>query len=320
MLLSTTIQFREHVPISGLTQIATLTPYIREAEERHIRPILGDTLYDELEALSGDVEGVTSRLLMMVRGALANLAMYSGFDMINVQFDETGFTRSSAEKTLYRYQEENLKNSFRNKGFDYIDNLLELLQFNISTFDKFKQSTWYKATHGAFFTATSQFNAICNINGSRLVFIKIAAYFDRVIDFEIIPALGQPLYDKLKAEMVKDGGKDADLMALVPIIQKALAHLSIYAGVRDLNYNITDKGLVVEKQTAIGNSHIEVSPIDAQMCELVRGSAKIAGDSYLNMLITHLVKNRDKYPDYTQDITHSNPLRRDNTGKKTCWL
>ena len=66
--------------------------------------------------------------------------MFSGFDMLNVQFDETGFTRSSVDKTLYRYQEENLKNSFRNKGFDFIDAILEYLQENASSFESFTQS------------------------------------------------------------------------------------------------------------------------------------------------------------------------------------
>lgn len=320
MLIKTTEQFRTYVPINALTQYGTLEPYINKAEVRFLRYLLGNDLYNTLDAITDNGTGDTATLLNLVRLSLANMTMYLGFDMLNIQFDETGFKRSSADKTLYRYQEENLKSMFRNNGFDAIDNILELLQEKVDVFPSFKNSGWYIATNGAFFKTTAQFNAIYNINHSRLVFIKIAAYFDRVVDFEIIPAMGRALYDKVKGEMVKTESQDASLMALVPYIQRAMAFLSISMACNELNYNITDKGIVYEKQTAIGNNHIETSLADAQQTELIKQSSKSTGNSYLNMLVTYLTANKATYPDYLQTVTTINPFRRDNAGKKSVWL
>lgn len=319
MLIKDIASFKEFIPINALANFNTLSPYITEVEMRYLIPITGIELFNELDSLT-DPNATQKTLIVYLRSALANLTMYAGFDMLNVQFDETGFSRATADKTLYRYQEENLKNMFREKGFDFIDLALEFIYSNIASFEKFKTSAYYTKQQDSFFTSAMQFNAIYNINNSRLVYLKIAAYLDRVIDFEIIPAMGIELFSRMRNEMKKEGEKDEKLMALIPYVRKPLAFLAIKAGITELNYNITDRGLIIEKQTAIGNSHIETNVADMAVIDSIYKTATQLGESYLNMLVKFLTTNRIDYPEYTQEITTTNPYRRDNTNKKTLWL
>jgi hypothetical protein len=320
MLIKSTAQFRQYVPITALTKYDTLKPYISEAEVKVIKDIVGTELYAQLDAVEGDSTAKEAELLMLLRSSVANLAIYYGFDFMNVQLSETGYSRSSGDKSLYRYQEENLKDGSLHKGFAFLDMALTFLYNNLDTFDKFKTSTYYLSAKSDFFKTTAEFTAIYPMGGSRLVFTKIAGYFGRVIDFDIIPVMGQPLYDALIIEMQKDTGANTDLMALVPYVRKALAYLAISRGCYELNYNITDKGMIIERQVAVTNSHIETSPIDAESLDVLRRSTNTIGTSYLNKLMAYLSQNRDKYPQYLQNITTTNPYRRENTGKKTLWL
>ncbi len=320
MLINTVEQIREHVPISAMTEYETLKPAIAAAERQYIIPVLGQDLYDEMIALDDTASDKQKELLVLLRSSLANLSMFKGFDTMNVIFDESGFKRASESATLYRYQEENLKNGFKEEGFNGIDLVLEYLQANIADFEKFKSSSFYKEMKGSFFPTTRHFNDIYNINNSRLVFLQIYRFIDRVIDFEIIPVLGRTLYDKLIAEMMKEpaDNPDANLLALVSYIRKPLAYLAMSAAINEIGMQMTDKGFYFENQVSNSSSNIETTLITGDQAAVIRHNAQVTGERYKNNLLEYLKANTDKYPDFSQiELNSVNPYRRSNDGKKT---
>ena len=320
MLINSIIQIREYVPISAMTEYETVKPAIAAAERQYIKPVLGKELYDELAELDDTASDKQKELLDLVRSSLANLTMFKGFDTMNVMFDESGFKRSSENSSLYRYQEENLKNGFKEEGFNGIDFVLEYLQANLSDFDNFKSSDFYQEMKGSFFPTTRDFNNIYGINNSRLVFLQISRFFNRVLDFEIIPVLGQELYSKLIEEMKKeaDQNPNADLLALVPYVQKPLAFLSIHSAINEIGMQMTDKGFYFETQASGGDSNINTDIITGEQAAVIGHNALVNGERYKNGLLEYLKANAEIYADFVQtELNTVNPYQRDNTGKRT---
>lgn len=320
MIVTTIDQVRDVVPINALVEYETLKPYLQIAEEKFLLKVLGQSFYDQLVALQSP-ESTQEKALKKCRIATVNYAMWHGFDMLNVTFDDSGFMRSSKESGLYRYQEENIKSRLKNDAFDGLDNLIEFLQKNATTFTEFQNSEFYTKTKGSFFPNTSDFDRIYSINNSRLVFLQFAKFFERVIDFEIIPTTGKSLYDKVVAEMKKTSDQDQKLMELVDLIRKPLAFLSVAYGIDEFGLQVTDKGMFFETQESGTNSNIKTTMATEEQKQQLYNRVKKTGDQYKSMLFSFLRDNSDDYPDFTQldDNTTSNPYRRDNAGKKTFW-
>ncbi|MGQ1890642.1 DUF6712 family protein [Thermophagus sp. OGC60D27] len=320
MIVTNIDQVREVIPINARVEFSTLRPYLILAEEKFLQPVLGELFYKRLD----DLEDPNEKEAVVVKKciyAVANYAMWHGFDMLNVTFDDSGFLRSDKDSGLYRYQEENLKSRFKNDAFDHLDGLIEYLQNNISDFSEFKESEFYIETSDSFFKTTSEFNKIYNINNSRLVFLQISRFFDRVIDFEIIPTTGQALFNKIKEEIKKDN-PDENILKLVPYIKKTLAFLSVAYGLNELGLKLTEKGMFFETEESGSDSNIKTTMASNELKEQIFNRVKNTGNSYKAMLFEYLRSNSEQYPEFTQlnDTIKSNPFRRDNAGKKTFFV
>ncbi len=321
MLVRSTDHIRTVIPVNSGVDFHTFEPYVNAAEDQFMIPVLGTKLYDELDTAITEDNGTDAQkaLLKRVRYSLVHLTMFKGFDMLNVQFDSSGFERLK-DNGIYRYQEENLKNTFKNEGYNGIDTLLEYLQKNITTFGSFVDSAFYTNMKGNFFPTTFVFNQVYGIGNSRLVFLQVSKFFNQVIDFKIKPLLGETLYNLVVAEMKKTANQDTQLMALVPYIQKPLAYLAVAEGFDELGLQITEKGLFFETQVDNSDSHIKTAQISDNKRLVVLDKARLNGTRYLEVLLNFLKQNADSYPDFTQtDLENTNPYRRDNTDKKTFW-
>jgi len=319
MLVKNVDQIREAIAVNATSQFETYQPYIAAVERQIIMPVLGVALFNVLDALT-DLTATAKQkeLLTLVRYAQINLAMWKGFDMLNVTFDDSGFQRNSEKKAIYRSQEEALRNGFKNEGYNGIDAFIEYLQANIADFEAFKTSTFYIDAKGRFFPTTSVFNEIYNIGNSALVFVQISRFFNQVIDFQIKPLLGEILYDKVIAEMKKETAQDADLMALVPYIRKPLAFLSVGIGIDELGMQMTERGMFWETQFPTMQSHIQTALLSVDQTKMLHDKAMMNGNRYKEVLLDYLKTNAAKYPDFTQtELTSTNIYRRDNTGKRT---
>src|SRR5690554_3423585 len=300
------------VPVNALNGFNTFRPYLEKAE-RWITPILSKGLYDELSNETVEPEG-PSEALKLARICVVNYAMWVGFDMLNVTHDDSGFMRASKDQSLYRYQEENLRTAFKDAAFNGVDDLLEHLQVNLETYPLFADSVFYQANKGSIFPATSDFNKVYNIGGSRLVFLQLAGFFDRVVDFELKPVMTASIYDALMAELPKED-QDPDLMALLPLVRKVMAFYSVAYGLDEVGMRITEKGLFFENEVASSNSHIQTQRADV---EVLRKKALLNAERYKSMLLEYMQQHPDKYD--ISETAKSNPFRRDNAGKKTVWF
>lgn len=124
--------------INKSVEITSIAPVIYEAARRHVTPYLGDDFYTDLveaHATSTMNAGQTA-LLPFVRRPLAMLMLYEYSKVASVEFGEGGMFRVETEtrKTPFKYQENNYRNSMREKGYDALETLLRFLSDNVATY------------------------------------------------------------------------------------------------------------------------------------------------------------------------------------------
>ena len=327
MLFSSITEIKTFLQVGTGNDFNRLSPHIENAENKYIKPLLGSSMYDELVEFyeteypenPTETQQATRELQLKVQRALIHLALYMGFDFLNVSVSDMGFNRveSDRQKTLYKYQEDNLKKYLVESGLNELDNVLVYMEENIAHFSEFKASTNYTELKESFLpTVNCIENIPYNIHGSRLIFLALKPHVAFAEDNDIKPLLGEDIYNEIKEEMVKDSPA-AKVTAILPYIRKPLIYLSVAGLMEETGATLGDKGLYFEKTTGSnpGNTIKAPSGEDtiARMVEL----ARVKASGYLEALKAYLVANSTEWEDYSGQ---TGPLfRRDNTDKKTFW-
>lgn len=320
-------EIKQYISVNVSTNYGTLKPYIEIAESEYIKKLLGDDQYDELldyyEAEDPAPETRLDELLTLVQRALINLAYFRGFPILIVKMSDQGAYRNEndKQKSLFKYQEDALREMFKRDGFNGLDAVLEYLETNIDLFPEFEGSTNYTVFKSNFINTTTEFDDIYNINGSRLVFLKLRRFMNVIEDSKIITLIGRTYFDELKTQ-IKEHTLTAANTTAVELIQKAVAFYSISQGLSELGVKLTDKGLVFETREGTVNDYKKDTKVGGDDLNALISSSRKNGDMYLSYVKDELHNNIDDYPTYAAsdeyDSTNTANIR-DNTDKKTYW-
>ncbi|MBT3244827.1 MAG: hypothetical protein HN352_16900 [Bacteroidetes bacterium] len=322
-------EIRKYIPVSVATSFANVSPLIGSAESKYILPLLGQSLYNQVHAYYIDqeatIDGITQGnkgkfdiLIEHVQRSLINLTYYSGFEFLSVSINDSGFHRqeSESEKSLFKYQEEAIKNQFKDAGFNGLDTMLEFIESNPSVFPLFSESASYTLRKESIIPSTRVFDSLININESRLVFLKIKRFITEVEDFDIKAALGGTLFDLVKTEIVKQSPAEK-IAALLPYIQKPLAHLALSKAFRSLGIHVRDRGVFFLSQESTMQNSTSEKAVDRDTLSAMIQSEKETGEFYLATLREFLVSNASIYTEIVR--TSGNAFVRDNSSKTSFW-
>ena len=147
--------------------------FIYEVEQRFIKPILGKTLFDKLQAGYDVASELPAHLdlLRQARYAIANLAFNRYLPWAAVQISDSGIRvpigddhRPATEKQLIRLAESSLNN-----GYEHLEWMVKFLEENIIDYPEWT----YAQSHRYFINSASQFSEYCQIHESRLIYLKM---------------------------------------------------------------------------------------------------------------------------------------------------
>lgn len=329
MLFTTIAEIQKHLSIGNDGSMDRFSPHILNAETKFMKPLLLG-MFDELQEF---YEAKTERpedpdaavvwddmteLIGKCQKSIIHLAFWIGFQNLNATISSSGFKRTESDKlkSLFKYQEDELKTYFRNAGFDAMDEVLSFIEENISSFAEFKASANYTLIRQSFIPDTKTFDGIVHIAASRLTFLRLRNHMNLVEDMEIYPILGSDIYIAIKQEMVKDT-PDEKVLKILPYIRKPIAYLSSALLMEESGADLTEKGLYFDATRAIDTNTSEHQPsTDSRIGILVSRNRSI-GNIYLDQLKSYLAANVTDWPSYASGS--SSVIRRDNTDKKTFW-
>ena len=154
-LFKTIEEIKEYLAVNLSSDINSLLPYIKRAEQKFIVPVLSQDQYDDLKDWYNQGSGSSTGsdlteqqyedLLEKVQAALANLAYLLYIPIGNLQISDGGFhvTETTNKKIASQYRIDEIKESFREAGYEGIDVLLEFLEKNADTYTEWMSSSAY---------------------------------------------------------------------------------------------------------------------------------------------------------------------------------
>jgi len=326
MLIKNIEEIRELLPVSTAVDLERLRPHLETAEESYIKPLLGALLLKDLNnyigvndpPLPAEHEDFFKELLKLVRRSQIHLAYWLGYDVLNAYISDGGFRRqeSNTVKSLYKYQEDNLKDYFKSTGFNGLDSVLEFIEQNIGSFGNFKESETWKFIKGAFIPDTDTLNSIYFIGNSRLIFMRIQPYMKIVEDLSIRQIIDNVNFELIKTEMAKED-PDEKVKSILPYIRKPIAFIAVSMLMEDSGADLTDKGLFFEGKAQTMMSDTVKSPSEIERVNSLVKRNRGLGESYLVQLKQFLNENSEAWGGYS--APRHGIHNRNNTGKKTFW-
>lgn len=311
---------------------------LRNAFRQYLVPLLGDVMVGEVveiyefgpnpDVLEQNTEGATerekldSRLLEICKRANANLAFWNDFDEISMRITDAGFQRQKSDngesfQQVYKYQEDNLRASLRNKGFNALDELLEFLYAHIAEYPEFASSQAYQDRKSAIVRSTADVNDVCFINGSRIVFLRLQPHLKFAEEMLLQPAIGDKLYEHLIDGLVNPP-EDEEARKSMERLRLACSRYIVAMAVRRLlmeTGSVTDRGLYFTAVQPGEKGNEEKRPVDTERIAVQIQNLKTDADMYMTVLLRTVRSCFENF--YEGDPRQI--YDRDNDHKRTFW-
>jgi hypothetical protein len=280
-------------------------PYIGEAQETFIKPVLGDTLYRQLQETANPIVREPEQkpvdthlfdLLEMIRKPLALYALWLGADEFGVSISSQGIQviETPTHKTAPQYRVQNLKENWIRRANTSLDLVLKFLDEHKEDYPGYEPQD-----ADLFIRGTLEFNSEVDIRESRRVFVSLKPVIRSVEKKYIRPTLSAELFDELKNAWKSDDDLTTAQMVLLDLIRPALAHLTMARALLEISIDILDWGIF---DTA-GNTFANVSSKQASNKDRISIMAETNqrdGESELKALQQYLdeMASEDVYTAY----------------------
>lgn len=303
-LINTPEELKAHIAIGETTTLNHIMPYVNEAEQKHIVPILGKDLYNELiEALEADTpEAKYMELLPYVQKPLANFS-YCIFLPISAVNLSAGGVRTDRETAAFKWQHDKVEQTFLDIGYRAIDELLKYLEANASTFQSWKDSDAYTLYTDQFIKDAATFNKFVFIDSSRRTFIRLQNSINEVELFTIKPLLTPALYDFVKTSITASEPVPKH-EAIIPLVRPILAHLSIARAITSMNMQITALGAIEYATKATSGGNKEEQKAAKEERQSFKHQAEKTAETYIKHLVDFLNSNIDDYPEFKNSSSY----------------
>lgn len=314
-------ELNKFIPVSAGLSYEKVESSLEDSFRLFVLPLFGEKLADEIQSfyINDGVTDLQRSLLEECQRAVANLAFWYNYTELNVRITDQGMQRQESEGTFkqtYKYQEDQLRNSFRNKGFNALDRMIEFLDLHQDDFPLYAQSPAYTRRRQAIVRSTAEVDINYFINKSHLIFLRLKPFFKVVEETILQPLLGVDLYAKLTEALKKEektiGGTTTEELrtrCAQFVIFKSIAELIRSTG------SLTDRGLYFT-QFLPGDGNLSVTPVDRETALAVVNDMERNVRAYQDLLLTFIEKTLPEFFKGRQ----SQVLDRDNNNKRTVWV
>jgi len=290
-LITNISQFRSASTISIGNTLANWQPYIDEAEDTFIRPVIGDDLFDVLEkSLESSASGESKYdiLITCLRKAIALYALWLGIDEASVSISAAGaqIIESETHKQAPQYKIRNIRESWISRAHRQVDLSLKYIEKNKKDF-----SLYVSRDNDLFINTASEFQKYVDIRESRRVFIALRPVMRSVEKKYIKATLGEELYGEVKNAINASGSEISKTwLDLLDLIKPAIAHLTIARALMEIGIEYLDWG-VFESGGSTFDNVVSKQVANQDRISVMIGVNQHDGDSEIKELQEFLDKN-----------------------------
>lgn len=284
--------FKSHVTVNYNFTWEIILPYIKKAERKHIKPVIGDTLY-KAYSITAPTDPKPAAVFSLLEEASCNLALLSYTKVGIVSISDSGFTISQNQNATPAewWQIRDLRRELLNTGMQAIDEALKIMENNEADFDDWSGSEGYTTFREFFVRKTQDFQKHFNIENSRLTFLKLRPHLLKTEDKYFSGLLGTETIEKIKTG-ASDEAKEA-----LRLCRAAQVSLCVAEVANEGAFLFTPSGLFITTDEIQGEKKTALS--ESEMYKLHRAKSE-DGNAYLKKLVAHLKAFPGTFSEYVE--------------------
>ena len=306
MLIKTKEEYRKFIAVNKAFRFENVAMHIEQVERKYIKPLLGKELYEQLQNAyeANSTEPKHLALLKMCRYPIAELSFLKAVPKSNVQISDAGIRVANGEdkfRPASRWQVEDLKNSSLHAGFEYLEALLEFLEEHQEDY-----TTWnFADQHQYFLNTAKQFSQYCDIQESRLIYIRMRAEMIRV-ERIVSTRIGMEQFEDFK-RIIQDPQKDFSPLILpaVELLKEAIGNLTFAGAIKSLPVSIQGGTISIFNNQFLTDFAPEMTA-DQNMLSWMRRRHREQGEEALVATLKYMEMHLDDFPIY-RDHTYEAP-------------
>jgi hypothetical protein len=257
-LFKTTTEVRKYLLVDENMQFATLLTYIKEAEDKFIKGLLGElypvlladyTDHTDAEGNNVDMNNDNLALLPFVQRALAYYTGYQSVTHVGVSLGEAGIQEQfgANSRPAPRWKTRELKLDYINQADQWADDLLEFLEENATSS---KYNDWYSdadantAMQGYIVYKTAIASQYVDINDSRRVFLRMKKRIREIEQNEVKRLLCADQYEEI-VQQIKTGSLTPANTALINLLQPYISKKALWLTIPSIRVSVTDEGVTI---------------------------------------------------------------------------
>ncbi len=304
-LVTTRETLKKHITINFDFDFDLLQPYIKKAERKHIKPVIGQGMYEDYTETNPST-GKPLEVLELLQEASSNLAMLAYTFVGVIQISDNGFHISQNQNSTPAewWQIRDLRRALLNTGNEAIDEALAIMETNPDDFTDWVEGEGYTVFTEFYVRKTQDFQRYFNIENSRQTFLKLRPHLRKTEEQFFNEILGETTATQIKAEATNEAIKALELA------QAAQVALTIASITDEGIFEFTAQGLFVATSEVPGEKKNSLP--DTAIANLSR-IKQDEGTAYLRKLTAHLTAYPDIFTAYAARTVKTTPSPAYNT-------
>lgn len=277
---------------------ANIASFVADVE----RDIIADTIGDaQLAYFAGNLTGLSGvplQVLTLLQRAESYLSILNWSQTALFQFEDkalylakTTIGAIPSDKKL-----RDLRDHCEEKGFNFLDSAISLMENNLVSFGPYAASANRQQASQGFIRTAIEFNRQRSISNSRLTFLSLVTVMLEIQDTRLPDIMTPEYYALFQTRYLSDALSPAE-KALLPLVQKAMAMLTIAQACLQLPLKISSKGILVNKYQG-RTDYDQQDPADLAQAQFLQDDHLDKGERALSKLKKYLETNAGNIPDY----------------------
>lgn len=260
MLFKNTEELTHYVRVDVNMKFDKFSQFIERAEQKFVKPLLGDELYTELNA-AYSTDSLSNDQATLLPYVQSTIALYSAFLSINqmgVKVGDLGIQQQVSQNSqpAPAYKVNSVKEDYIASADTAADNLLEFLE-SASQLSKDqpeaerRYATWYEsdantAMSGLIVYKTSIANRHIDIQNSRRLFLRLKKRIREIESGTVRRLICDKQYETLVSQITHPSEMTFESMKLIELIEPIISKRALYATLPMLPVSINADGIFLQ--------------------------------------------------------------------------
>lgn len=272
MIVKTIDILKKHTTVDQNLSFELIKPYIKDAEENFLIPVLGDEFYLLVSGWPAEGTDLQKQILELAERTASNFGVCLYLPTSNITISDAGAQISSTKekKMAFEWQINKAINSISRLAMNALEQLINVLEKNISeeVLVTYKNASIRTLNNSFFIRTAAEFNSNYHIDRNRLTFICLQTAMRQVEQDLVVPMITKEFAEELKTKR-NANTLTPEEKSKFDTICKTIAFLTIKDILPQLAVEISPLGLSANYFSMINNVEYKSPAADTRVTMLM---------------------------------------------------